>query len=60
MKTTKSFERFFVKDYYKFVCILIGYGPAMSVFRKQQKKLFTHSRKKGHVDEYYRQGKRYE
>ena len=61
----KNFKSFFVKDYYKFVCMPNVYDPAMRIFTKITKIPSTHLKKKGHeslvsVDDSYLQGKTYE
>ena len=55
----------FANEYLKFACMLNGYGPAMRIFRKITKVLFSVFRMQGHTsvvyeDDSYLQGDSYE
>ena len=64
-KNHQAYLAFFVEEYFKFVCMPYGYGPAMRIFTKISKIPFSILREKGflsvvYVDDSYLQGDDYE
>ena len=64
-KNHQAYLTFFAEEYFKFVCMPNGYGPAMRIFRKMSKISFSILREKGflsvgYVDDSYLQSDHFE